>query len=226
MISLPPSQNVSSLLHSNSSIFLPTQLPSPTTKPRPPAAKSAYLPPTLAMETSIASSTSIEKQEIVDPSIHHDLKSEDHTMEVEKQVTDVVVTELKPQQEGDTSTLDSYVGPSTIPISTRPAYDYTKHFTTETFPEAIRPYIESVKDVEDDGNCGFRTVSGFMKGNVHEWLMVFLKKGSPMPIIACNWKRHCLSIAKNWDAAHVAAIQKFNEIIDVDVATKEVIHVN
>ncbi|XP_058189377.1 PKS-NRPS hybrid synthetase cheA-like [Rhododendron vialii] len=23
------------------------------------------------------------------------------------------------------------------------------------FPEAIRPYIESVKDVEDDGNCGF-----------------------------------------------------------------------
>ncbi|XP_058180987.1 uncharacterized protein LOC131299447 [Rhododendron vialii] len=40
------------------------------------------------------------------------------------------------------------------------------------FLEAIKPYIESVKDVEDDGNCGFRAVSGFMKGDVHEWLMV------------------------------------------------------
>ncbi|KAG5545137.1 hypothetical protein RHGRI_017565 [Rhododendron griersonianum] len=139
------------------------------------------------METSIASSPSIDKQEIVDPSIHHDLESEDHTMEVEKQVTDVVVTEQKPQQEGDTSTLGSYVGPSTIPTSTRPPYDYTEHFTTET---------------------------------------VFLKKGSPMPPIACNWKRHRLSITENWDAAHVAAIQKFNEIIGVDVATKETIHVN
>ncbi|KAG5536141.1 hypothetical protein RHGRI_023807 [Rhododendron griersonianum] len=87
------------------------------------------------METSIASSPSIDKQEIVDPSIHHDLESEDHTMEVEKQVTDVVVMEQKPQQEGDTSTLGSYVVPSTIPTSTRPPYDYTEHFTTETvFP--------------------------------------------------------------------------------------------
>ncbi|KAG5557946.1 hypothetical protein RHGRI_008005 [Rhododendron griersonianum] len=51
------------------------------------------------METLIASSPSIDKQEIVDPSIHHDLESEDHTMEVEKQVTDVVVTEQKSQQE-------------------------------------------------------------------------------------------------------------------------------
>ncbi|KAG5516120.1 hypothetical protein RHGRI_036986 [Rhododendron griersonianum] len=55
-------------------------------------------------------------------------------MEVEKQVdsTNVVVTEQKPLQEGDTTTLGSYVGPSTIPTSTRPPYDYTKHFTTET----------------------------------------------------------------------------------------------
>ncbi|XP_058201929.1 uncharacterized protein LOC131316538 [Rhododendron vialii] len=73
------------------------------------------LPPTLSIETSIASSPSIDKQEIVDPSIHHDLESEDHTMDVEKHVTDVVVTEQKSQQEGDTSTLGSYVGPSTIP---------------------------------------------------------------------------------------------------------------
>ncbi|KAG5524565.1 hypothetical protein RHGRI_031285 [Rhododendron griersonianum] len=51
------------------------------------------------MEISIASSPSIDKQEIVDPSIHHDLESKDHTMEVEKQVIDVVVTEQKPQQE-------------------------------------------------------------------------------------------------------------------------------
>ncbi|KAG5557410.1 hypothetical protein RHGRI_007602 [Rhododendron griersonianum] len=96
------------------------------------------------METSIASSPFIDKQEIVDPSIHHDLESEDHTMEVEKQVTDVVVTKQKPQQEGDTSTLGSYVGPSTIPNSTRPPCDYTEHFTTEmVFPsdEALVDWI-------------------------------------------------------------------------------------
>ncbi|KAG5531446.1 hypothetical protein RHGRI_026158 [Rhododendron griersonianum] len=98
------------------------------------------------METSIASSPSIAKQEIVDPSIHHDLELEDHTMEVEKQVDsiDVVVTEQKPLQEGDTSTLGSYVGPSTIPTSTRPPYDYTEHFTTEmVFPsnEALVDWI-------------------------------------------------------------------------------------
>ncbi|XP_058216748.1 uncharacterized protein LOC131327616 [Rhododendron vialii] len=57
------------------------------------------------------------------------------TMEVEKQVTDVVVMEQKPQKEGDTSTLGSYVVSSTIPTSTRPPYDYTEYFTTETvFP--------------------------------------------------------------------------------------------
>ncbi|KAG5565178.1 hypothetical protein RHGRI_001169 [Rhododendron griersonianum] len=93
------------------------------------------------METSIASSPSIDKQEIVDPSIHHDLESEDHTMEVEKQVTDVVVTEQKPQQE-------------VIAI-------------------------------------------GFVDGG--HFVQVFLKKGSPMPPIACNWKRHRLSFTKNWD---------------------------
>ncbi|XP_058195225.1 uncharacterized protein LOC131311697 [Rhododendron vialii] len=84
------------------------------------------------MKISIASSPSIDKQEIVDLSIHHDLESEDHTMKVQKQVTNVVVTEQKSQQEGDTSTLGSYVGPSTIPTSTRPLYNYTEHFTTET----------------------------------------------------------------------------------------------
>ncbi|KAG5565058.1 hypothetical protein RHGRI_001070 [Rhododendron griersonianum] len=79
------------------------------------------------METSIASFPSIAKQEIVDLSIHHDLEMEDHTMEVEKQVDSTDV--------GDTSTLGSYVGPSTIPTSTCPPYDYTEHFTTETvFP--------------------------------------------------------------------------------------------
>ncbi|KAG5549312.1 hypothetical protein RHGRI_014609 [Rhododendron griersonianum] len=96
------------------------------------------------METSIASSPSIDKQEIGDPSIHHDLESEDCAKEVEKQVTNVVVTEQKSQQEGDTSTLGSYVEPLTIPTSTRPPYDCTEHFTTETvFPsdEALVDWI-------------------------------------------------------------------------------------
>ncbi|KAG5562498.1 hypothetical protein RHGRI_005279 [Rhododendron griersonianum] len=103
------------------------------------------------MEPSIASSPSIDKQEIVDPSIHHDLESEDHTMEVEKQVTDVVVTEQNPESytylvclwvlQGDTSTLGSYVGPSTIPTSTRPPYDCTEHFTTETVSVVLIEYL-------------------------------------------------------------------------------------
>ncbi|XP_058181197.1 uncharacterized protein LOC131299630 [Rhododendron vialii] len=67
-------------------------------------------------------------------------------MEVEKQVasTDVVVKEQKPQQEGYTSTLGSYVGPSTIPTSTRPPYNYTEHFTTEevfSFDKALVDWI-------------------------------------------------------------------------------------
>ncbi|KAI8524693.1 hypothetical protein RHMOL_Rhmol13G0168200 [Rhododendron molle] len=98
------------------------------------------------METLIASSPSIDKQAIGNPSIHHDLESEDCAMEVEKQVkvTDVVVTEQKLQQEGDTSTLGSYVGPSTIPTFTRPPYDCAEHFATETvFPsdEALVDWI-------------------------------------------------------------------------------------
>ncbi|XP_058201436.1 uncharacterized protein LOC131316172 [Rhododendron vialii] len=93
------------------------------------------------METSIASSPSIDKQEIVDPSIHHDLESEDHIIDVEKHVTDVVVTEQKSQQEGDTSTLGSYVGPSTIPTSTCRPYDYTEHFTTKTVSVFLIEYL-------------------------------------------------------------------------------------
>ncbi|XP_058208276.1 uncharacterized protein LOC131321297 [Rhododendron vialii] len=75
------------------------------------------------METSIASSPSIDKQEIVDPLLHYDVQLEDHTMEIEKQVasTDVVVTGEK----------NATRGPSTIPTSTRPPYDYTEHFTME-----------------------------------------------------------------------------------------------
>ncbi|XP_058202984.1 PKS-NRPS hybrid synthetase cheA-like [Rhododendron vialii] len=103
------------------------------------------LPPILLMETSIASSPSIDTQAIVD----HDLKSEDHTMDVEKHVTDVVVTEQKSQQERILHlqlTLQQlvYVGPSTIPTSTCPSYDYTEHFTTEmVFPsdEALVDWI-------------------------------------------------------------------------------------
>lgn len=49
----------------------------------------------------------------------------------------------------------------------------TCHFIDE-FPEPIRPYIESVKDVESDGNCGFRAISAFINEdcNEHEWKQV------------------------------------------------------
>ncbi|KAG5528433.1 hypothetical protein RHGRI_029195 [Rhododendron griersonianum] len=199
------------------------------------------------------------------------------------------------------------------------------------FPEVIRPYIESVKDVESDGNCGFRAISAFMKedcGSEHGWkevrkyllqeldtnfslyekvaattrrawelhfilncsespapkgkwmtmpdmghliastyncvlvhlsknqsltflplrskllpsmrrkviaigfvdgghfVQVFLKNGSPMPPIACNWTIFRDPVAKNWGVPYAAAIKKFNEIIGNDVATKEVIDVD
>ncbi|KAG5517280.1 hypothetical protein RHGRI_037885 [Rhododendron griersonianum] len=49
----------------------------------------------------------------------------------------------------------------------------TCHFIDQ-FPEPIRPYIESVKDVESNGNCGFRAISAFMNEdcNEHEWKQV------------------------------------------------------
>ncbi|KAG5548412.1 hypothetical protein RHGRI_013938 [Rhododendron griersonianum] len=74
------------------------------------------------METPIAFSPS--KQEIVDPSLHYNLELEDYTIEVEKQVANTNIV-------GDTSMHGSYVGPSTIPTSTRPLYDYTEHITME-----------------------------------------------------------------------------------------------
>ncbi|KAI8542719.1 hypothetical protein RHMOL_Rhmol08G0161000 [Rhododendron molle] len=51
------------------------------------------------------------------------------------------------------------------------AHASTSDFINQ-FPKAIRPYIESVKDVEFDGNCGFQTISAFMKedcGGEHGW---------------------------------------------------------
>ncbi|KAG5564780.1 hypothetical protein RHGRI_000851 [Rhododendron griersonianum] len=51
------------------------------------------------------------------------------------------------------------------------AHASTSDFINQ-FPEAIRPYIESVKNVESDGKCGFRSISAFMKedcGGEHGW---------------------------------------------------------
>ncbi|XP_058216724.1 PKS-NRPS hybrid synthetase cheA-like [Rhododendron vialii] len=67
------------------------------------------------------------------------------------------------------------------------------------FPEAIRPYIESVKDVEDDGNCGFRAVSGFMKDDVHEWLM---EHCMTMPDMG-----HIIASAYNCVIVHLSNVQ-------------------
>ncbi|KAG5553113.1 hypothetical protein RHGRI_011098 [Rhododendron griersonianum] len=108
------------------------------------------------------------------------------------------------------------------------AHASTSDFINQ-FPEPIRPYIESVKDVESDGNCGFRAISAFMNedcGGEHGWKEVFLKNGSPMPPIACNWTIFRDQVAKNWGVPYAAAIKKFNKIIGNDVATKEVIDVD
>ncbi|KAG5516580.1 hypothetical protein RHGRI_037334 [Rhododendron griersonianum] len=60
---------------------------------------------------------------------------------------------------------------------------------------------------------------GFVDGG--HFVQVFLKNGSPMPPIACNWTIFRDQVAKNWGVPYAAAIKKFNEIIGNDVATKE-----
>ncbi|CAL5330385.1 unnamed protein product [Camellia sinensis] len=44
--------------------------------------------------------------------------------------------------------------------------------TKGEFPESLRPYIQLVKNVDADGNCGFRTIAGLMGFGEDEWLQV------------------------------------------------------
>ncbi|XP_058181178.1 PKS-NRPS hybrid synthetase cheA-like [Rhododendron vialii] len=91
------------------------------------------------METSIASSPSIGKEEVLSPTyesnVHFDWGLEDCAMEMEvdkeEGAIDVAVSEPKSQHEGDTSTFGSHVGPATNPTPTPTIYDYTEHFTTD-----------------------------------------------------------------------------------------------
>ncbi|XP_058211530.1 uncharacterized protein LOC131323700 [Rhododendron vialii] len=91
------------------------------------------------METSIASSLSIGKEEVSNPiyesNMHFDWGLEGCAMEMEvdkeEGAMDVVVSEPKSQYEGDTSTFGSHVGPATNPTPTPTLYNYTKHFTTD-----------------------------------------------------------------------------------------------
>ena len=43
-----------------------------------------------------------------------------------------------------------------------------------SLPKSLGPYIESTKDVEVDGNCGFRAITGLMGMGEDNWMQVRL----------------------------------------------------
>ncbi|KAI5666258.1 hypothetical protein M9H77_16111 [Catharanthus roseus] len=57
------------------------------------------------------------------------------------------------------SSLSSVVDPS--PCSTFPY--------TDAFPCFVYPFIENWKNMNDDGNCGYRVVADFVFGDEHQW---------------------------------------------------------
>ncbi|KAG5521641.1 hypothetical protein RHGRI_034013 [Rhododendron griersonianum] len=102
------------------------------------------------METSIASSPSIGKEEVFNPTyesnVHFDWGLEGCAMEMEvdkeEGAMDNVVSEPRSQQEGDTSTFGSHVGPATNPTPTPTLYDYTEHFTTDKVFSSEKELVE------------------------------------------------------------------------------------
>ncbi|XP_028096942.1 uncharacterized protein LOC114296808 [Camellia sinensis] len=42
----------------------------------------------------------------------------------------------------------------------------------EEFPEKLRPYIHHIKDVQADGNCGFRAIAGLIGLGEDDWQQV------------------------------------------------------
>ncbi|KAI8554783.1 hypothetical protein RHMOL_Rhmol05G0123700 [Rhododendron molle] len=105
------------------------------------------------METSIASSPSIGKEEVFDPTyesnVYFDWGLDGCAMEMEvdkeEGVMDVAVSEPKSQQEGDTSTFGSNVGPATNPTPTPALYDYTEHFTTDKVFSSEKELVEWIR---------------------------------------------------------------------------------
>ncbi|KAI8538175.1 hypothetical protein RHMOL_Rhmol09G0081600 [Rhododendron molle] len=102
------------------------------------------------METSIASSPSIGKKEvfnsIYESNVHFDWGLEGCAMEMEvdneEGAMDIVVSEPRSKQEGDTSTFGSHVGPATNPTPTPTLYDYTEHFTTDKVFSSKKELVE------------------------------------------------------------------------------------
>ncbi|XXG85435.1 hypothetical protein AAC387_Pa11g0511 [Persea americana] len=92
-----------------------------------------------------------------------------------------------------------------------------------TLPTGLRPYIHHVKDVNADGNCGFRAIAGLMGLGEDSWQQVFLVQGHPIPPIATNWIRHHHPSADGWDIVYQSRIQHFREIISPSIATYETI---
>ena len=42
----------------------------------------------------------------------------------------------------------------------------------EQFPEKLRPYIRHIKDLQADGNCGFRAIAGLIGLGEDDWQQV------------------------------------------------------
>ncbi|XP_058203008.1 uncharacterized protein LOC131317477 [Rhododendron vialii] len=115
-------------------------------------------------------------------------------MEVEKQVTAVVVMEQKPQKEGDTSTLGRYVGSSTIPTSTRPPYDYTKYFTMETVFPSDEALVNWIRCTSKQHGFIFM-IKGFEK---------CIKNRTPWMMFSCEMSGKYRPFVKKVDGKEVA----------------------
>ncbi|XP_021803861.1 uncharacterized protein LOC110748139 [Prunus avium] len=57
--------------------------------------------------------------------------------------------------------------------------------------------------------------------NDNHFVQVFLFPGHPMPPVLDCWHRVCLPDAEGWQTAYTERIQRFREIVDSDVATRE-----
>ncbi|XP_028075130.1 protein FAR1-RELATED SEQUENCE 3-like [Camellia sinensis] len=88
----------------------------------------------------------------------------------------------------------------------------------EQFSKKLRPYIRHIKDVQADGNCGFRAIAGLIGLGEDDWQQVrrnlltelhsnvYLQPGHPVPPIVNNWIRFHHPCAIGWEKAYTIRI--------------------
>uniref|UniRef100_A0A803PB10 OTU domain-containing protein n=1 Tax=Cannabis sativa TaxID=3483 RepID=A0A803PB10_CANSA len=89
----------------------------------------------------------------------------------------------------------------------------------KSLPCELKSYIYFVKDVESDGNCGFRAIADLMA-------MVFMQNDSPIPPAATNWVRYRYSCAEEWKTPYEARMRAFRDLVGKEIATQETINLD